>query len=176
MSTSGRRYKLWYAEFEGVGILVKEEISGNVVEDRRKSDRVMAIVLTLGREVMRIICAYGPQSERPDTEKVRFDDEMGNEWDLGSSSKIIISLEDFNGHVGKCAEGFEGVHGGNDVGKRNAEGRRLLEICDERELCVANTWFYKAKKRKITYSAGGCEIEIDFVIVGEKYRKYVRDV
>ena len=52
----GRRYKLWWsgndAGFGGVGILVKEEISGNVVEVRRKSDRVMAIVLTLGREVM----------------------------------------------------------------------------------------------------------------------------
>ena len=29
---------------------MKEKISGNVVEVRRKSNRVMAIVLTLGRE------------------------------------------------------------------------------------------------------------------------------
>ena len=35
----------------------------------------MAIVLILGREVIRIICAYGPQSGGPDTEKVRFCDE-----------------------------------------------------------------------------------------------------
>ena len=60
------------AGFGGVGILVKKEISGNVVEIRRKSDRVLAIVLTVGREVMRIICAYGPQSGRPGSEKVRF--------------------------------------------------------------------------------------------------------
>ena len=33
---------------------MKAEISGNVVEVRRKSDRVMTIVLTLGREVIRI--------------------------------------------------------------------------------------------------------------------------
>ena len=79
------------------------------MEVRRKSDRVMAIVLTLGREVMRIICAYGPQSGRPDTEKVRFYDEMASERDLGSSSEII-SLGNFNGHVGKYAEGFEGMH------------------------------------------------------------------
>ena len=110
---------------------MKEEISGNVVEVRRKSDRVMAIVLTLGGKVMRVICAYGPQSGRPDAEKVRFYDEMGSEWDLGSSSEIIVSLGDFNGHVGKYADGFEGVHGGNGVGKRNAEGRSLLEFCDE---------------------------------------------
>ena len=41
---------------------------------------------------------------------------------------------------------------------------------------MANTWLYKADKQKITYCAGGCETEIDFVPVREKYRKYVRDV
>ena len=51
---------------------------------------------------------------------------------MGSSSKIIASLGHFNGHVGKCAEGFEGVHGENGIEKRNTEGRRLLEFCDER--------------------------------------------
>ena len=61
VGTSGRRYTVWWsgndAESGGVGILVKEKICGNVVEVRRKSDRVMAIVLTLG-EVIRIICTY----------------------------------------------------------------------------------------------------------------------
>ena len=58
----GQRYKLWWsgndAESGKFGILVKEEISGTVVEVRRKSDKVMAIVLTLGGEMIRIICAY----------------------------------------------------------------------------------------------------------------------
>ena len=97
--------------FGGVGILVKEEIFANVVEVRRKNDKVMAIVLTLGREVVQIICAYGPQSGRPDTEKVRFYDEMANEWYLESSSEMIDSLWYFNGHVGKCAKDFESVYG-----------------------------------------------------------------
>ena len=56
MGTSEQRHQLWWsgndAGLVGVGILVKEEISGNVVEVRRKSNRVMAIVLTLGREEM----------------------------------------------------------------------------------------------------------------------------
>ena len=39
----------------------------------------MAIVLTLGRKVIGIICAYGPQSGRPDTDKVCFYDEMASE-------------------------------------------------------------------------------------------------
>ena len=58
--------------------------------------------------------------------------------------------------------------------KQNAEGRRLLEFCDEREMCMANTRFCKTDKRKITYSAGGYETAIDFVLVGEKHTKYIR--
>ena len=65
--------------------------------------------------------------------KVRFYGEVVNEWDLGSSSEIILSSSDFSGHVGKCAEGFEGTF------FLNAEGRRLLEFHDEKELRMANT-------------------------------------
>ena len=75
---------------------MKEEISKNVVELKRESDRIMAIGLTLGREVMRIICANGPQSKRPHAEKVCFYDEMASEWDLGSSRETIVSLGNFN--------------------------------------------------------------------------------
>ena len=161
------------AGFGGVGILVKEEISGNVVEVRRKSDRVMATVLTLGREVMRVICAYGPQSGRPDAEKVRFYDGMGSEWDLGSSSEIIVFLGDFNGHVGKCAEGFEGVHGGNGVGKRNAE-----EDCWSFVMRESCAWQILGLKRQTKGKSLIVPVgtEIDFVLVGEKYRKHMRDV
>ena len=58
-----------------------------------------------------IICAHGLQSGRPDADKIRFYDESPSERNLGSSSQIVASLGDLIGHVGKCAEGFEGVHG-----------------------------------------------------------------
>ena len=58
---------------------MKEKATGNV-EVRRKSNSIKAIPLILGKEVMQIICAYGPQSRRPDTEKVSYYDEMASEW------------------------------------------------------------------------------------------------
>ena len=63
----------------------------------------------------------------------------------------------FNEHVGRRIDGFEGVHDGYRIGKRNVEGKRLLEFCDEKNLCVANTCF--EKERKITYSMGGNETD-----------------
>ena len=44
------------------------------------------------------------------------------------------------------------VYIGNGIGIRNAEGRRLLDFGDGKGLGVANTWFYKADKRKITFA------------------------
>ena len=72
---------------------------------------------------------------------------MVSEWDLGHSSEIFFSLGDLIGHVGKCVEGFESVHERNGIGKRNAKS-----ISKDgwnsviKELCVANTWFYKEKE------------------------------
>ena len=180
MGVKGRRYKLWWSGncegIGGVGVLVKEELCEKVVEVRRKSDRVMAIVLVFEEEVVRVICGYGPQSGRTSAEKERFYDEMASEWDLQSMGELVMGMGDFNGHVGKWIDGFEGVHGGNGVGERNVEGRMLLEFCDEKEVCVANTWFRKTERRKVTFSTGGNETEIDFVLVGKDSRKYLRDV
>ena len=56
MATLGQRYKLWWprnnAQSGGVGILVEEEISRNVVKVKRNNNRVKAIMLTIGREVI----------------------------------------------------------------------------------------------------------------------------
>ena len=66
---------------------------------------------------------------------------------MGNANKLVLGLGDFNGHVGKCAEGIEGIHGGYGIGKRNAEGRMLLDFCHQKELCVANTWYKKKDTR-----------------------------
>ena len=66
------------------------------------------------------------------------------------------------------------MHDRHGIGKGNVEKRRLLRFCDEKELCEANTWF--KKQRKIAYSMGGNEIEIDFVLVDKNNRKYLKEV
>ena len=52
----------------------------------------------------------------------------------------------------------------------------LLDFCVQKELCVANTWYKKRYERKVTYSSGGNDTEINFVLVGKEKRKYLRDV
>ena len=155
---------------------MKEGLCEKVVEVRRRSDRVMTVVMVLEEEVLRIICVYGPQSGRTAAEKEHFYDDLRSEWDLHSVGELVLGMGDFNVHVGKQSEGYEDVYGGNGIGERNVEEKMLLEFCDEKELCVANTWLRKGEKRNVTYSAGGNELEIDFILVGKGNRKYLRDV
>ena len=102
--------------------------------------------------------------------------EMAHEWSMANVNEMVLGLGDFNGHVRKCAEGFEGIHGGYGIGKRNVEGRMLLDFCVQKELCVANTWYKKRDERKVTYSSGENDAEIDLVLAGKEKRKYLRDV
>ena len=77
---------------------------------------------------------------------------------------MTLGIGDFNGHVGKKVDRFEGVHGRNEIAEQNWEDRMLLEFCNQKDLCVTNKWF-KEKKRKVTYSLGGNATVIDFVLV-----------
>ena len=78
---------------------------------------------------------------RPLEERYKFYDKLAGDYELQKPSEMVFGMGDFNGHFGEEIEGFEGVYGGNGIGLRNAEGRMLLEFCDERELCVGNAWF-----------------------------------
>ena len=71
----------------------------------------MAIGLVF-EEVVRVKYAYAPQSGKPDAEKERCYEEMAREWSVAKANELVLGLGDFNGDVGKCAEGFEGIHGG----------------------------------------------------------------
>ena len=64
-----------------------------------------------------------------------------------SADDLVICLCDFNGHVGRHIDGFDGDHGWYSIGERNLEGRMLLEFCLEKELCVSNTWFKRGKEK-----------------------------
>ena len=59
---------------------------------------------------------------------------------LYSADDVVMSLVDFNEHVGRHIDGFDGVHGGYGAGHRNLEGKMLLDYCLEKELCLSNTW------------------------------------
>ena len=90
--------------------------------------------------------------------------------------EIFVVAGDFNSHVGKAADGFEGVHGGNGYGDRNTEGERILEYGLAMDMLVANTVFKKRESHLITYESGAAKTQVDYLLVRNRDRKSLRDV
>ena len=84
----------------------------------------------------------------------------------------IFIGSDMNGHVGRDADGYSGVHGGMGIGTRNAEGERILEFGD----AVGNTFFKKEDSKLITYQSGDNRSMIDYMMVRKTDRCLVKDV
>ena len=153
----------------------KEELYDKVVEIRAVSDRVMSLAIVL-EEVVRVVCAYAPQSGKWMEEKGNSYEDLSREWSTHHMSEMIIGMGDHNGHVGSNIDGFQGAHGGISIGKRNQEGRMLLEFCDAKHLCIAKTWFGNVDKKQITYGSGCDQSEIDLCIMGKVDRKFLKNV
>ena len=45
----------------GVGVLIKKELVGQVVEVKRKNDLIMSIKLVVGSEIFNVVSIYVPQ-------------------------------------------------------------------------------------------------------------------
>ena len=103
-------------------LLVKEELCEKVVEVRRVSDRVLTVVVVVFEEdELRLICGH----ERIVEEKQTFYGELKGVCDMRSVGDFVMYLGDFNGHVWRHIDGFDGIHGRYGVGHKNLEGRML---------------------------------------------------
>ena len=65
-----------------------------------------------------------------------------------STNESLFVCGDMNRHVGKEADGYHGVHGGNGIGSRNMEGELLLEFACAMDLVIANKCSRRAKQRR----------------------------
>ena len=65
-------------------------------------------------------------------EKDQFSNEMTHERNLKNPGEIVLVVEDFNGHVGKRIDGFEGVYGGYKIGKKMFKKEDCLSFAIKR--------------------------------------------
>ena len=79
-------------------------------------------------------------------EKQSFYGELKGEWDMHSADDSVTCFGDLNGHIGRHIDGLDVGHGWYGIGHRNLEGRMLLEIGPEKELCVSNAWLKRGKE------------------------------
>ena len=160
----------------GVGVLLAEHWVDRVLDAQKPSDRVMWVKLRADGFAIRVIAAYAPQSGLSDEVKDAFWATLTREVAAVDGHELLVLGGDLNGHVGRFPDGYDGVHGGWSVGTRNREGERILDFADSLGLVLCNTIFRKRPAGLVTYSSGGAETQIDFILVRRQDRRLVRDV
>ena len=119
---------------------------------------------------------YAPQANLSEFEKDRFYQMLQCTVVKVPASEQLFVCGDWNGHIGSQSTGFEEVHGGQAIGKRNTEGERVLEFAFANELVVGNTWFKKKPKHLVTIQSGKAATQIDFILYRRSFRKQVSNV
>ena len=93
----------------------------------------LMVKLIVGKCLMNVVAAYAPQTGRSQEEKDNFWEAVWKLIEGIKETERIMLGGDLNGHVGKGSNGYEGVHGGQEYGVRNAEGERILEFVKQQE-------------------------------------------
>ena len=82
---------------------------------------------------------------------------------------------DFNGYVGEGNAGVEVNIGKHGVGRRNDEGDRIVEFAAVNNLAVTNTYFKRRLSRKITYTSGHKNSQVDYILCRRREMRNVQD-
>ena len=95
IGAKGERYKFWWDGGDGaagVGLMIKEELCGNVIEDRRKSERSVVVVMTCGKQLMRVVSCFAPQVGRDEEEKDKFYFDLTQVLELKGANEFSVVM------------------------------------------------------------------------------------
>ena len=134
--------------------------------------------MTIGKTVFVFVSVYTPQANLSKFEKDQIYQMLQCTVAKIPASEQLFVCGGWNGHIGSQSTGFEEVHGGQAIGKRNTEGERVLEFAFANELVVRNTWFKKKPEHLVTYQSGNATTQIDVILYRHRrsFRKQVSNV
>ena len=80
-----------------------------------------------------------------------------------------------NGHLGSDRIGYLEVHGGHGVGAPNEDGIKVLDFATAYQMRILNTSYQKRKNHLVTYSSGGRESQIDYIMLRKEHAHECRN-
>ena len=92
-----------------------------------------------------VIQVYAPTSNAEETEVEQFYEALQDLLELTPKKDVLFIIGDWNAKVG--SQETPGVTGKFGLGVQNEAGQRLIEVCQENALVIANTLFHQHKRR-----------------------------
>ena len=98
-----------------------------------------------------VIQVYAPTSNAEEAQVEWFYEDLQDLLELTPKKDIIFIIGDWNAKVG--SQETPGVTGKFGLGIQNEAGQRLIELCQENALVIANTLFQQHKRRLYTWTS-----------------------
>ena len=100
---------------------------------------------------IKVIQVYAQTSNAEETEVEWFYENLQDLLELTPKKDVFFIIGDRNANVG--SQEIPGVTGKFGLGAQNEAGQRLIELCQENALVVANTIFQQHKRRLYTWTS-----------------------
>ena len=98
--------------------------------------------------MINIISAYAPPVGEKEVNKEGFTKDLECMINNITEGEKVIIGADLNAHLGEGGEGYRRIHGGEDYGKRNAEGQKALKSLEGLDLQLLIPFSRKEKSRR----------------------------
>ena len=109
-----------------------------------------------------VIQVFAPTSNAEEAEIEQFYEDLQYLLELTPKKDIFFIIGDWNAKVG--SQETPGVTGKFGLGVQNEAGQRLIELCQENALIIANTLFQQHKRRLYTWTSPDGHTEIRLII------------
>ena len=132
----------------GAAIMVNKRVWNTVLGCNLKNDRMISVHFWGKPFNITVIQVYAPTSNADEAEVERFYEDLQDILELIPKKHVLFIIGDWNAKLG--SQETPGVTGKFGLGVRNEAGQRLIELCQENALVIANTIFQQHKRSPCT--------------------------
>lgn len=163
--------------YNGVGVLLNNDLNAAVVNFVPFSDRCLLLQLSGTPFNVNIIQIYAPTADKSIQELENWYKSLDSLLKTTKKNDINIIMGDFNAKIGKGS--VLDIVGNFGLGERNERGDRLVEFCQNYEMIVTNTYFKLPPRRLYTWTSPQhtkqkiVRNQIDFILINKRFRRSI---
>ena len=152
--------------------MVNKRVQNAVRGCNLKNERMISVHFQGKPFNITVVQVYAPTSNTEEAE--RFYKDTQDLLELKPKKDVLFIIGDWNAKVG--SQETPGVTGKFGLGVQNEAGKRLIELCQENALVIADTLFKPHKRRLYTWTSpdGQNRNQIDYILCSQRWRSSIQ--